>query len=308
MGNQLYSNFFLANEMEDQLNSHLDLQQFITINNNLVSTDGRKYKVNKYSATDSVEAVEMGSGNAGASESRLTTVEYNIKTAQGRASWYDEEEQTDSMAINKLILHESEDMFNYIMGDIYGEFKKAPMVVTAETLGFNAFADAQSMFKSENLEGLSIFAFVHPDDVAALRKALGADLKYVEAFARTGYIGTCAGVGIFTKKDADKGRIVLGLKEAVTCFNKTGVEIEPERDPNTRKNTRYIRKHFVVALTDEDKAVQILVGQTASLSEDTSVQSGKTYYAKSGLGYCAVVPAEGDNPVTKGWYEISVNP
>ena len=33
--------------------------------------------------------------------------------------------------------------------------------------------------------------------------------------------------------------------------------------------------------------------------------AGKTYYTKSGLGYVAVVPAEGDSPKTKGWYEIT---
>lgn len=47
-----------------------------------------------------------------------------------------------------------------------------------------------------------------------------------------------------------------------------------------------------------------LVG-TAAVSTDTTVTAGKTYYAKSGLGYVAVVPAEGDSPETKGWYEIT---
>ena len=37
MANVIYDNFFLSNEVEDQYNSHLDLQQFCTIDNTLVA-------------------------------------------------------------------------------------------------------------------------------------------------------------------------------------------------------------------------------------------------------------------------------
>ncbi len=310
--NQLYDNFFLENEIEDQLNSKLNLQQFVTVDNNLVGTPGRKVKINKYSATDSVEKVEMGEGNTDTSESRLNTVEYEIETAQGRFMFYDEEEQIDPIAINKGIVHLAEDMYNTMNGDIYGEYMKATRVVPVEKLDFAAFVDGASMFNAENLEGMDIFAFVAPDDVAALRKELADSLKYVEAYVRAGYVGTVAGINIYTKKDATVGTVAIATKQAVTLFNKTGTEVErPARsteEANIRQNWVYTRKHYVVALTDEDYAIKLLVGQTAALSEDTSVQEGKTYYAKSGLGYVAVVPAEGDNPVTKGWYEIGVNP
>ena len=61
---------------------------------------------------------------------------------------------------------------------------------------------------------------------------------------------------------------------------------------------------ILAALTDETKAVKIVLGE-AELSEDATVDADKTYYAASGLGYIKVTPAEGDNPVTKGWYEIT---
>ena len=35
MANTCYDNFFLSNEIEDQYQSHLDLQQFCTVDNNL---------------------------------------------------------------------------------------------------------------------------------------------------------------------------------------------------------------------------------------------------------------------------------
>jgi hypothetical protein len=107
---------------------------------------------------------------------------------------------------------------------------------------------------------VSVFAFVAPEDKGDVRKALKEDLKYVEEYAKTGYIGTVAGINLYTKQDATKGTIIVGTKEAVTIFNKKGVEMEQERDANTRVNSAYSRKYYVVALTDESKAVKIVKG------------------------------------------------
>jgi hypothetical protein len=96
-----------------------------------------------------------------------------------------------------------------------------------------------------------------------VRKALKDDLKYVEAFAKTGYVGTVAGIHLFTKKDAADHEIIVATKDAVTIFNKTGVEIEQERDANTRQNSIYSRKYYIVALTDESKVVRITDGTGA---------------------------------------------
>ena len=92
-----------------------------------------------------------------------------------------------------------------------------------------------------------------------MRKALKDDLKYVESFARTGYVGTVAGINLYTKKDAVAGTCIVGVKDAVTLFNKKGTEIEQQRDANIRKNSIFSRKYYVAALTDETKAVKIII-------------------------------------------------
>jgi len=306
MSQLVYENFFLANEVEDQYNSHLDLAQFVTVNNDLEGQPGRKFTVHKYSATDSVADVAQGAGNSSDSEASYTSVDYTIKTAQGRFMWYDEEEQKDPIAITTGIRHLGTDLYNHMNGDIYTEFKKAVKVVPTTYLDFAAFTNAESMFGSEDddLANMNLFGFIHPADVAEVRQKLESMLQYVEAFARAGYIGTVAGMNLYTKKDAKRGTIIIATKEAVTLFNKTGVEYEPERTANTRQNRSYVRKHYVAAMTNEDYAVQLVKG-SAALSTDTTVSSSKTYYKASGLGYVAVTPAAGDNPVTKGWYEIT---
>lgn len=308
MANQVYSNFYLSNEIEDQFNSYLDLQRFCTVDNELEGTAGMIRKINRYHATNATQKLTMGQGNNQSIEVAYSPYQYEIQLAQNRFEYFDEEDMTDPMLVPTGARHMATDMFNTVNGDIYGEFAKATQVVVVASFDFDAFADAQSMFPFEDIEGIEFFAFVHPTDVAALRKALKTSLQYVESFARSGYIGTVAGVNIYTKKDANIGTICLATKEAVTIFNKRGTEVEqPPRDAgdaNIRKNTIFARKYYVCALTDENKAVKIVKGSAAA-SVDTSVQTGKTYYEASGLGYLEVVPAAGDNPATKGWYEIT---
>lgn len=261
MANQVYDNFFLANEVEDQFNSHLDLQQFCTVDNTLAGTVGMKKVIHTYRATDGTEKLTIGQGNSKSIEVSYAPVDYEIALAQNRFDWYDEDAMKDDMLVPVGMKHAGTDMFNTVNADIFGEFNKTGVVVEADAYNFDAFVDAVAALNVENDEDISIFAFVCPADKAKVRKALKDDLKYVEAFAKTGYIGTVAGVNLYTKKDAVAGTIIVGTREAVTIFNKKGVEVEiPPRsadEANVRKNTAFSRKYYVVALTDESKAIKI---------------------------------------------------
>lgn len=259
MAHKIYDNFYLSNEIEDQFNSHLDLQQFCTVDNSLVGTAGMKRKINVYSATDGTEKLAMGEGNTKAIEVTYAEQEYEILLAQNHFTYYDEQEMTDPMLVPVGLRHMGTDMFNTVNADVFAEFNKATLTVTADALNFGAFADAVAKLNLERIEGVSIFAFVCADDMAAIRKNLGEDLKYVESFARSGYVGTVAGVNIYTKKDAVAGTVIVATKEAVTIFNKKGTEVETERDADVRKNDIYSRKYYLAALTDATKAVKITV-------------------------------------------------
>jgi len=258
----LYDNFVLANEIEDQYNSHLDLVRFCTVDNSLVGVAGDTKKIHVYRATDGTEKLEMGQGNTKSIEVSYATEEYTIQLAQNCFAYYDEEVMRDPMVVQVGLKHMATDMFNTINDDIFNEFNKTESIVYAGTganaIGFDAFVDAVALLDVENLEELEVFAFVNSKEMAKLRKTLKDDLKYVESFARTGYVGTVAGVNIYTKKDAEDGTVIVGTREAVTLFNKKGTEVEQKRDPNTRLNEIYSRKYYLAALTDETKAVKIV--------------------------------------------------
>lgn len=263
MAHVIYDNFYLSNEVEDQYNSHLDLQSFCTVDSSLVGTAGMKRKINVYSATDGTQKLAMGEGNTKSIEVTYAEKEYEILMAQNRFEYYDEQAMIDPMLVPVGTRHMGTDMFNTVNADVFAEFNKATLSVSATAFDFAAFVDAQAKLNLENLEGVSIFGFVSPEDMGKLRKALKEDLKYVEAFSKNGYVGTVAGVSLYTKQDATPGTVIIGTKEAVTLFNKKGVEVEqPQRDAddaNIRKNTILSRKYYLAALTDATKVVKITV-------------------------------------------------
>lgn len=264
MAHKIYDNFFLSNEVEDQFDSHLDLQQFCTIDRTLEGTAGMLRKINVYRATNGTEKLGVGKGNSKSIEVTYTPEEYRILLAQNRFEYFDEEAMTDPNLVPVGIRHMGTDMFNTVNNDIFAEFQKTTIEIPATTPDFAAFVDAQGALDIENIEGVSVFAFANINDMAKIRKALKDDLKYVEAFVRQGYVGTVGGVNLYTKKNATTGEIVVATKEAVTLFLKKGTEVEqPPRsaeDANVRKNTIISRKYYLPALTDESKAVKIKIG------------------------------------------------
>jgi hypothetical protein len=253
-----FENFVLETHIEDQLNSKLDLLRFCTIDNSLVGVAGDKKMVRVYSATNGTEKLAMGEGNSKNIETTYEDVEYTIALAQNRFPYYDEELMKDPKVVETGLNHAAVDMVNTIQGDIYGEFAKATLSVDNATFSFDNFVDAVALLNMENIEDVEIFAFAAPSDMAAIRKALKDDLKYVEAYVRQGYVGTVAGVNLYTKADATPGTILGGTREAVTMFNKKGVEVEQERNANIRLNEVFSRKYYLAALTDATKCFKIV--------------------------------------------------
>lgn len=255
---QIYENYVLAQEIEDQLVSKLDLMRFCTIDNSLMGVAGDIKKIRVYNATDATEKLAMGEGNTKNIEVAFSEKEYKILLAQNRFPYYDEEVMRDPKVVEVGMKHMATDMVNTEQADVFAEFNKASQTVNATALDFNAFVDATAILNLESTEGVEIFAFVCPADLAEIRKNLKETLQYVEAYARTGYIGSVGGVNLYVSHRCEAGTICGGTREAVTLFNKKGTEVEQERDANVRLNEVYSRKYYLAALTDETKAFKIV--------------------------------------------------
>ena len=258
MAHTIYENFVLENKLEDLLTTAVDLNSYMTIDNSLTAQPGMTKKIHKYTATGDVEDLAMGAGNTGEITVSFTETEYEVKVTQGKFAYYDEQEMQDPMVVDMGMKGLSQQMTNDLTGKAIAEFGKATLSVTYTKGGspsFDTIVDAIAKLNTEDESGL--FLLVNPSMQAALRKALGTNLQYVEAFVRTGYIGSVCGVPITVSKAVPDKTLYLATREAVTCFVKKGSEIEQERDADKRTNYVYGRKVMLVALTDATKVVKI---------------------------------------------------
>ena len=258
MAHTIYENFVLENKIEDILTTAVDLQAYMTVDNSLSLEPGMKKIVHTYTASGNVQDLEMGEGNSEDITVSFTSTEYEVGVTQGRFQYFDEQEMTDPMVVDTGLDGIAKKMVNDFTTKPIAEYEKATLKAPTSAWSFDAVVDAIAKMNLEDETGL--FLLISPADKAAFRKALKDDLSYSEAYVRTGYIGTVAGVPVIVSKAVAQGTGYLATKDAVTLFVKKGSEIEQERDANVRNNLVFARKVAVVALTDATKVVKITVG------------------------------------------------
>lgn len=258
MAHKTYENIVLSNKINDILTTAVNLNNYMTIDTSMTEEAGMKKVVNTYTSTGAVEELGMGEGNSTEIEVSFTPAEYTVKTYQGKFAFYDEQEMTDPMVVDTGLNHSADHMVNAWTDLAIAEFEKATLSHTGSAWSFDIVVDAIAKMNLEDEAGL--FLLVSPADKAAIRKALKDDLSYSEGFVRTGYIGSIAGVPVIVTKAVEAGKAYLATKDAVTVFIKKDSETEYERDADTRKNSYWVRKVGVVALTDATKVVKIAIG------------------------------------------------
>lgn len=256
MANTVYDNFILENKIDSILTTAIDMNQYMTIDNSLTQEAGMKKTVHTYKATGSVQDVAEGAGNTTSIEAGYTSKDYEVITTQGRFVYTDEAAMKDPTLVDVGIQGMTDTMTNDLTAKAVAEFGKATLITYSNTWTFANFVDAIAAYPYEAEDGLTFL--INPAQKAAIRKNLEDDLKYSEGFARTGYIGSVCGVPVVTSKAVPAGTVYLVSAKAVTCFVKKGVEVEQDREKNTRTNTVYGRKVMVIALTDSTRVVKMV--------------------------------------------------
>ena len=256
-----FDNQVLETKLENQLITKLNMNQFITMDYSLTEAPGMKKVIRTYVGTGNVEDLAMGAGNSEAIGSQFSEAEYEVVTTQGHVPFYDEQQMNDPVAIDKAIQHLSEALTNDVTTKIVAELRKGSG--TLATLDFDGVVDAVAEYPDEEASGL--YLLMNKMAYAELQKECKDQLKYVEDYVRKGYVGHLAGVPIFVTKAianadpdaetpvAEHAEAFLASKDAITCFMKKGVEVEQERDANTRKNDIFGRNVKVIAITDATK-------------------------------------------------------
>lgn len=284
MPNQVYPNFVLQKKIESVLETKLSMLPFLKVDRSLKGAPGHTVKINVYRPTGVVQEVGLGEGNTERISVTLNQVEYKIQMVQGLFSYFDEEAYEDPNVVTVGLEGLADTMTNYWMNKYIDEYRKAELVIPATTPNFDLFVDAESLMNVEEAEAR--FAFVSPSMKGAIKKALKDELRYVEAFVKTGYIANLNNTAIYVSKLVKDDEIFIATKDAVTYFLGKSVAIEQDRDANTRENDVYARNNALVALTDATKVVKAKFYtklETARVETTAGLTSGSTVLHPHGV-------------------------
>lgn len=206
----------------------------------------------------------------------------------------------DPMVVDTIVNGLAEQMVNDFTNKAIAEMKKSSNIVecdfatTSSDYFFNKVVDALAIVDGANENEAGYTLLISPNQQAYIRKQLKDDLKYVEGFVRSGYIGSVCGIPVVMSKAVPDNCAFIVNREAVTLFIKKGVEAEQERDADHRQNKLWMRKVALVALTNAKYLVELAKAQTTACAISTYTAGAKTIAGTCGTDCYLVKVVDGD--------------
>ena len=248
----------VEDRIADILETSIDTVQLMTVDNDLQENAGMVKHINTYNYEGAVEAVAEGQANTTRGRVTVSEKEYRVQVKQQVFDYTDEQYMKDPMVVEVGAKGMSIEMKNDMNNDYFTEIAKTTTLHSASKFSYDTVVDAIEKMNLEDESGL--FLLIGADLKATIRKDADFKASRLGEILYTGQIGDIAGVPVIVSKKVAKNTAFLATKEAVTLFNKKGVEVEAKRQAEERINTEITRKVCLVALTDATKAVKITVG------------------------------------------------
>lgn len=256
MANTVFNNKIIEAKAKDLLTTSVNTRSLMAVDNSLVAEPGMIKTINVYTYTGAAEELGVGEGNSTRGAISYAGTDYTVKLVQQAFDYADEDFMKDNNVVDMGVKGATQLMTNKMAADFVAECEKATLSHTASALTYDAIVDAIAKLNIEDESGL--FIIVNPTGKAALRK----DPDYVAArmgeVVYNGQVGTVAGIPVIVSKAVENAYVMS--KDAVKLFMKKDVEVEQDRDADTRTNSIYLRSAYIVALTDATKICKIVKG------------------------------------------------
>ena len=256
MANTVYNNKVIEAKASDLLSTAINTRNLMTIDNSLTQNPGMTKTINVYTYTGEAEELGVGVGNTTAKRGSIayTGKDYTVKMVQQAFDYFDEDFMKDNTIVDNMLKGANQVMVNKMTSDFIGELAKATLSSTFTTFGYEAIVDGISAL---NIEDESELFVVIPN---AWKKDLRKDADYKAArmgeVVYNGQVGTICCIPVIATNALTDAAYVM-TKEAVKLFIKKDVEVEQDRDADTRTNSVYLRTAYVVALVDATKIVKL---------------------------------------------------
>ena len=252
MANTVFANKVIEAKAKDLLTTAVNTRSLMAVDASLAAEAGMTKTINVYTYSGTAEEVGIGEGNTARGSISYEGKDYTVKMVQQAFDYQDEDFMKDNTIVDNMLKGANQVMVNKMTADFIGEVNKATLSVDAP-LSYDAIVDAIAKLNVENEAG--IFVIVNPEGKAALRK----DADYVAArmgeVVYNGQVGTIAGIPVIVSKAVEAP--VVMTKDAIKLFMKKDVEVEQDRDADTRTNSVYLRTAYICALVDATQICKI---------------------------------------------------
>lgn len=254
MANTVFSNKVIEAKAKDLLTTAVNTRNLMTVDNSLATEAGMIKTINVYTYDGTAEELAAGEGNSVRGNISYVGTDYTVKLIQQAFDYQDEDFMKDNTIVDNMLKGANQVMVNKMTADFIGECAKASLSHQAANFGYEAIVDGIAKL---NIEDESKLFVVIPN---AWKADLRKDEDYKSArlgeVIYNGQIGTVCGIPVIATNALTDTAYVMSA-EAVKLFLKKDVEVEQDRDADTRTNSVYLRTAYVCALVDATKICKI---------------------------------------------------
>lgn len=255
MANTVFDNKVIEAKAKNLLATSLNFRSLMTIDTELAESEGMVKTINVYTYNGKVEKLADGEKNTVRGAISFVGKDYRVQRAQQVFDYKDSDFLKDSHVVDYSLKGANELMTNEMTADFIAEAKKATLgVSSAGDVNYELIVDAIAKLRVEDESTLFIVA---PTDwKAALRKDEDYKVARMGEVVYNGQVATIAGIPvIYSNALTDTGFVMN--KEAIKLFVKKDVEVEQDRDIETKVNTVALTSYYICALVDDTKIVKI---------------------------------------------------
>lgn len=254
MANTVFNNKIIEAKAKDLLLTAVNTRNLMTVDTSLAQEAGMTKTINVYTYTGTAEEVAAGKGNTNRGSISYVGNDYTVKMVQQAFDYQDEDFMKDNTIVDNMLKGANQVMVNKMTADFIAECAKATVSHTFTTFGYDAIVDGIAKLNVEDESKL--FVVIPTAWKADLRKDEDYKSARMGEVVYNGQVGTICGIPVIaTNALTDEAYIMTA--EAVKLFIKKDVEVEQDRDADTRTNSTYLRTAYVVALVDATKICKL---------------------------------------------------
>jgi len=255
MANTVFEKKVLEAKATDLLTTSINHRSLMTVDNTLAESEGMTKTINVYTYTGKVEKLADGAKNSTRGQVSYKGTDYKVGRVQQVFDYSDSDFMKDNSVVDVAMDGANALMVNEMTADFYTECEKAELSHTAP-IGYEAIVDAIAKLNIEDESKL--FVVIPTSWKAEIRKDEDYKNARMSEVVYNGQVGTIAGIPVIATNAAENGYVMTA--EAVKLFMKKDVEVEQDRDVETKINTVVLTTYYIVSLVNNNKICKLIQG------------------------------------------------